>query len=208
MNAISTGLNETARMFGERLALTPVLQVYVAVQNPACPWDDANFGCDPVDLGEKPGCAFAVVANMARLGPPAGPAIAIHRPEKGVDALDAARPQAVGQGSDLGSCWILVHPVPAHPQGVVAFVEHPSLHLGGSCCGGDDDAHARGQDAKGAQQHTDGRHPFRTAHSPLLEACATPCLAQRASIWTRASCASTLELINFSAVSRFRLEAG
>ena len=47
MDAVGAGLDETARMICERPALAPVLQVYVAVEKPAGPWDDADFRCDP-----------------------------------------------------------------------------------------------------------------------------------------------------------------
>ncbi len=92
MDAIRACLDETAHVIRKRLALALVLQVYVPVQESAGPWHDADFGGDPVNLGKKPGRAFRIVPDKARLRPPAGPALAIHRSEKRVDALDAVRP--------------------------------------------------------------------------------------------------------------------
>ena len=92
VDAIRACLDETAHMIRKRLALALVLQVYVPVQESASPWHNADFGGDSVHLGKKPGRAFRIVANKARLRPPAGPALAIHRPQKGVDALDTVRP--------------------------------------------------------------------------------------------------------------------
>lgn len=166
MDPIGAGLNETARMVGERLALAKVLQVHVAAQEATGPGDDPDFGCDPMDLGKKPRCAFRIVAHKARLRPPAGPALAIHRAKKRIDALDSVCPQAFDQRGNLVGRRILVHPMPAHPQGVIAPVEHPALHLCGACRGCED-AYDSGHGAKRAQHPSKDRCRFRTGHDLL-----------------------------------------
>ncbi len=54
MDAIRTGLDKTARMFGERLALALSFRFTSLSKIPPVHGNDADFGCDPVDLGEKP----------------------------------------------------------------------------------------------------------------------------------------------------------
>jgi len=55
-------------------------------------------------------------------------------------------------------------------------------------------------------QYARRKLPEGVSSSRREEAIATP--EQPASAWTRISCSSTLELINFSAFNQFRLKAG
>src|SRR5208337_1622462 len=63
--------------------------------------------------------------------PPAWPAFRVHRPQKRVDALDAALPKALHKRRDFLLAGPFVQPMPAHPKRIIALVERAGLRLPG-----------------------------------------------------------------------------
>ena len=132
-------------MLREGPALRRIFEMHVLAEIAAAPGDHADFGRDPVDFRQERTRALRHIADVTGLRPPARPAFAIHRPQKWIDAPDAALAQARHKVCDFLAAWRLVQPVPAHPERIVTLVEKGGLPPGGMGASGEDD---RGEDAK------------------------------------------------------------
>src|SRR5262249_7791679 len=132
---VSTKCNKASHMLHERPPLGIILQMNVRAKVATSPWHDTNLRCNPLNLGEERAGALGNIPHMPCPGPPARPALCVHRPKEGIDAADTPRAKALDERNNLGLCGPFVHPVAPQPNRIVAavigaaLVRRPRKHL-------------------------------------------------------------------------------
>jgi len=123
---------KTPGVFRKCATLPLILQPHVLAKNAAAPGDDFDLRGDAMNFLEEIAHLLRHIADNAILGPPAGPAILIHRTEKRIDAPDSPSLEALDKSGDLRWRGRFVHPVATHPERIVAPIENGRAGLCGS----------------------------------------------------------------------------